>query len=196
MFKKIMVLGAAIAALVAIAAPAANAEVKWTTDGTAIATHDIVTFSGAANFELTNKTAGAHASVVATMTLNPGTLKAGTQVGTVTEFHVSNCTGTGALNGLPCTPTTTTQNWPVTLNANKTLTIDVNLVQHYYGNAQHTGPILSTTTLTGPVIVDLNTPAEVKTGTLTAGAGLLANGSPATFSGTLTKAGANKLTLD
>ncbi|MDX6624524.1 MAG: hypothetical protein QOE75_2456 [Solirubrobacterales bacterium] len=183
MLKKIMLLGAAIAALVAIAAPAAQASHVFATNNVPITEHENVVFSGEAAFELTSGAAGAHAEVEATMTLNAGTLTVGGQVGTVKEFHVFNCTGTGQLNNRPCTPTTTEVNWPVTLRADTNLEIDVNLHQIYYGDAGHTIPV-ATTSLVGPVVVDINA-AAITSGTLTGGEGLLANGGPATASGTL-----------
>jgi hypothetical protein len=184
MLKKIMLLGAALAALVAIAAPAAQASHQWKLNGTPIATDQTVTFTGPAAFELVSGTAGAHANATATIKLKAGTISAGGNAGTVTQFHVANCTGTGALNGLPCTPTTTEQNWPVTMNADTTLTIGVSLLQHYYANQAHT-IMAATTLLQGPVIVDLDNPANISSGTLTPGEGLEWNENEATVAGEL-----------
>jgi hypothetical protein len=184
MLKKIMVLGAAIAAIAALVAPAAQADDKWYKGATAIGVDEVVTFTGVGNFELVGGAAGAHAEITATIKTKAGTLVAGGSAGEVTEFHIKNCTGTGQLNGLPCTSTATAVNWPVTFNANTTVTISVNLHQIYYADGAHTVPV-STTTLAGPVIIDLDTPGAISSATLTAGAGLLANGNAATVNGQL-----------
>jgi hypothetical protein len=185
MLKKIAILGAAIAALVAFASPAAQASHVWKKNGVPIATDQVVTFTGSANFETTNTAFRFHTEITATIKTRAGTLVTGGSAGEVTEFHIKNCTGTGQLNGLPCTVTTTQVNWPVTFTANTTVTIGVNLHQLLYIDEAHTIPA-ATFTLAGPVILDLNTPAAIATATLTPGAGLLINGNEATASGTLT----------
>jgi hypothetical protein len=155
----------------------------FATNGVPIATHESVVFEGETGFELTNGALGWHAEVQATMTLNAGTLTVGGQVGTVTGYHVSNCTGTGQLNNRPCTPTTTEVNWPVTLRADTNLELDVNLHQIYYADAAHTIPVY-TSSMYGPAVLDINA-AAITSATLTGGEGLIFNGSPATFYGTL-----------
>ncbi len=196
MLKKIMLLAAAVAALVAIAAPAAQAQFKVTTGGVAIAVPDIVSFEGDASFELTvPETMGADATVEATIELKNGTVKVGETIGKVTEYHVNSCVGTFQLAGLPCTTSSTVANWPVTLKAQNQLEIHVNLHQVYYADAGHAIPV-ATTNLVGPVLADLDNAANIKKATLTPGAGLTMNGSPLTFKGLLNKTGATALAID
>lgn len=194
MLKRIMLLGAAVAALIAVAAPAAQAEYEWHTNGFPIATHDFVSFEGDIGVHLTPVTAGYHATLEATMTLKAGTLEIGQPAGEVIEAHISKCKGTSGLNGTTCTSTSTGVSWPAILVAQNTLELEVSLHQLFWANPDHTGPPTTTTQLTGGVTVEFN-PASVTQFTLTTGTGLTLNGKAATIQGILGKTGANALTI-
>lgn len=183
MFKKLMLLAASVAALVAIAAPAAaQAETPWFMNGGGGVVGEKVTLSGPAAFEVPG-VAGAHATVHATLQLGAN------GSGTVTAFHVTGCTGTGQLNNLPCTATPTFPNWPATALKNGKIEINIPaanpLHNLYYTNPQHTGTPVATTVLSGQVIADPDARGAISAVTLTTGVDVTANGNPAIVTGEL-----------
>lgn len=184
MLKKLTLLAMAVAALVAFAAPAAaQAEADWTHEGTVITEDHHVEFTGPAEFNLAESETGAHAIVHAEITLYPDT---GT--GTVSAFHVTNCTGTGELNGFPCTGSPTFPDWPVQARADGTILITIPKTEPlhnvYYADAGHTFPV-ATTALSGPVIATPDNSGEIGSVQLVGGEGLEANGNAAEASGEL-----------
>lgn len=173
MIKKLTLLAAAVAALVAFAVPASASAAEWKFEGKGLTEMKTVKLSGPAGFTVGGGAAGAHAVLDATLTLEPGS------TGTVTELTVTACTGTGQLAGLTCHGTPVALPWTVHCNADGSMTITgVHLTNVY----TPTG-LVANTTLLGNVV---GTGVEGSLDEVVLeGEGVTANGNPATVTGTL-----------
>ena len=177
MIKKMMLLAVSAAAVIAFAVPA-TASAEWTEFGAPLENDAEVVFSGPANFEVPGF-AGAHADVTAKLKLIAGTTTA-----EVLSFTDSNCTGTLALNGLPCTGTARNLPWHAEVDANGNIRIaNIDLLTHYYSDAGHTS-LVTQTVLKGNIIASPDNREEISSVTLS-GEGVTANENPAIVGGTL-----------
>lgn len=176
MLKKLTLLAAAVAALVAFAVPASASANEWLNNGKPLEAAETVELSGPAGFAVGGGVAGAHAVLDAVLELEPGS------TGTVTELTVKECTGTGLLAGLTCHGTPVGLPWTVHCNANGSVTITSMHLTNVYTPEGAT----ANTTLKGNVVAT-GTGGSLNSVTL-AGEGVTANGNPATVTGTLTAA--------
>lgn len=172
MLKKLTLLVMAVAALVAFAVPASASAAEWKFEGKPLAEEVEVELSGGGAFS--TAAAGAHGNLSAVVVLGPGS------TGTVTSLTVSGCTGTGALNNVPCHGTALNVPWTLHCNSNHTVTITgVELTNTYTGTSVHT-------ILTGNVVVTPTSTGSLDHVTLSGSGTVVDPGSsPATVSGTL-----------
>jgi len=181
MFKKMMLAGSMALAALAFAIPVSGASANWTHEGSPLASDAAVTFTGAANFNLEGSATGAHANVDIGVTL-----KAGTTTATVTSFKDTNCTGTGALNGLRCTGTPIGLPWDAHIVGDNITITKFELDTHYYSplDPNHTSPV-STTVLKGNLWATVDDPEGISQVTIENDGSVTANGSPAVVHGLL-----------
>jgi opacity protein-like surface antigen len=123
MLKKMMLLAVSAAALVAFAVPASASATEWQDAGEGFAGHRTIDLEGHAEFKTT--TGAGVTCKQAKFTL---TMVGGGDSGSVTAFSVTNptteCNGFGALAAcVPEQPDAENLGWPVTANANGTITI-------------------------------------------------------------------------
>ncbi|HEX5763707.1 MAG TPA: hypothetical protein VFY04_11385 [Solirubrobacterales bacterium] len=157
--KKMLLLASMALAAIAAAAPAAQAQGEWTHEGEPITESKEVTFAGTVQFTVVGSSTGVHCkNSHAVAHFLPG------GKGEVTTFEGKECRGTGFLVG--CTtvhPKSEGLPWPITANTNQTGTIsEVNIVNTMTGSFC---PV-SSTTLTGNVIVTPDNPEETSSVTL------------------------------
>jgi len=122
MFKKLMLLTMAVGALVAFAVPASASAAQWLDNGEPFSGDRTIELEGHAEF-----TKGAN-GVTCNQAKFTMTMQGETDEGSVTAFSVTNptteCVGKGEL--APCPPEQPDPEnlpWPVTVNANQTITV-------------------------------------------------------------------------
>jgi len=178
MIKKMMLLAGMALAVVAVAAPAAQA--NWTHSGEELESNATVGLSGSMNIEVPG-VAGAHSEVHIGLTLKSGS------TGTVTSYSDTKCTGTAQLNGLRCTVTAENLPWLAHIDpfVGKIRVTNIKLTHHYYSilDPGHVTS-LTTTVTTGNVLLD----PDSRTGFSVfdfEGEGTLINGNPAVIGGSV-----------
>ncbi len=178
MFKKIMLLGAAIAATVAFAAPAAQAQ--WTHGANPLAGNATINLQGQTKFE----TLSGLFEGLLTAQLE---LTGGTTTAHVRNVTVDNCKTLGGLSSFFCTATPAGPWIAHTISGTKTVRItNISLTNHYYADPGHAVYIGLSTTLTGNVLAEVNNAAAISSVTSLTGEGTEAAGWSVVVSGSLT----------
>jgi hypothetical protein len=171
-----------IAALLALAIPAAShAEANWTHEGGSLTGEPEFEMTGSLSGTVAGTSLGWHSVVHLKLKLQGG------GDGTLTAFHTTACTGTGALNGLPCTASPsspTLPSWPATATKDGTVLVNIEgLHQIAYANPAHTIPVVTILT-SGRLVLTPDDSSGIYTADLS-GEDLTANGNLLSVEGEL-----------
>jgi len=180
MIKKTLLLVGVALALVVAAGPG-SALATWTHNGSELTEEAEVELSGPVAIEVPG-VAGAHFTLHLKKRFFPFLW-----TGQYTSAQVTNCTGTGALNGFTCTGTALGLPWTFhkPLFSSRIRITNVRILLHYYlpSDTTHASPIAQTTT-EGDVIATPDN-GEAFSSFEFEGEGMTTNGNPSTLSGEL-----------